>query len=51
LQNLERVGVKLAEYEQWRIALDDSGAASMSSNKRIRQLERDLARWADKVHS
>ena len=41
---LEREGVKLAEYEQWRLALDDGGTASMSTNKRIRQLERELAR-------
>jgi len=36
--------VKLAEYEQWRIALDEGGRASASTNKRIRQLERELAR-------
>ena len=41
---LEREGVKLAEYEQWRIALDEGGAASASTNKRIRQLEREVAR-------
>ena len=41
---LEREGVKFAEYEQWRIALDEGGAASASTNKRIRQLERELAR-------
>jgi transposase-like protein len=41
---LEREGVKPAEYEQWRIALDEGGAASASTNKRIRQLERELAR-------
>jgi transposase len=41
---LEREGVKLAEYEQWRLALDEGGAASASTNKRIRQLERELAR-------
>lgn len=41
---LEREGVKLAEYEQWRIALDEGGRASGSTNKRIRQLERELAR-------
>jgi transposase len=41
---LEREGVKLAEYEQWRIALDEGGRASASTNKRIRQLERELAR-------
>lgn len=41
---LEREGVKLAEYEQWRIALDEGGQASAATNKRIRQLERELAR-------
>ena len=41
---LEREGVKLAEYEQWRLALDEGGAASTSTSKRIRQLERELAR-------
>jgi len=41
---LERSGVKLAEYEQWRIALDDGGGASAATSKRIRQLERELAR-------
>ena len=41
---LEREGVKLADYEQWRIALDEGGRASTSINKRIRQLERELAR-------
>jgi transposase len=41
---LEREGVKLPEYEQWRIALDEDGRASPATNKRIRQLERELAR-------
>jgi len=41
---LEREGVRRAEYEQWRLALDEGGAASISTNKRIRQLERELAR-------
>ena len=41
---LEREGVKLAEYEQWRLALDEGGRASKSTTKRIRQLERELAR-------
>jgi transposase len=42
--HLEREGVKFAEYEQWRIALDEGGSASTSTIKRIRQLERELAR-------
>ena len=41
---LSREGVKLAEYEQWRLALEEGGAASNSTTKRIRQLERELAR-------
>lgn len=41
---LEREGVKLAEYERWRIALEEGGRASASTNKRIRELERELAR-------
>jgi hypothetical protein len=41
---LERHGVNVAEYEQWRIALDEGGAASAATTKRIRQLERELAR-------
>jgi hypothetical protein len=41
---LEREEVRLAEYEQWRIALDEGGGASAATNKRIRQLERELAR-------
>ena len=41
---LEREGVKRAEYEQWRLALEEGGAAATSTTKRIRQLERELAR-------
>jgi transposase len=41
---LERGGVTLSEYEQWRIALDEGGRACVRANKRIRQLERELAR-------
>lgn len=41
---LERQGVKLAEYEQWRMALDEGGGASAATSKRIRQLEGELAR-------
>ena len=41
---LEREGVKQAEYEQWRIALDEGGQASTATNRHIRQLERELAR-------
>jgi hypothetical protein len=41
---LEREGVKLAEYESWRIALEEGGRASASTRKLIRKLERELAR-------
>ena len=41
---LERKGVRLAEYEQWRMALDEGGQSSLGAAKRIRQLERELAR-------
>ena len=41
---LEREGVTLSDYEQWRIALDEGGRASVATNKRIRRLERELAR-------
>jgi len=42
--HLEREGVRRAEYEQWRLALDEGGAASTATNGRIRELERELAR-------
>jgi transposase len=41
---LEREGVKLAEYEQWRLALSEGGQSASLTNKRVRQLERELAR-------
>ncbi len=41
---LQQQEVRLAEYEQWRLALDEGGRASASTTKRIRQLERELAR-------
>src|SRR5690349_12239849 len=41
---LEREGVKLPQYEQWRLALEEGGGASAATTKRIRQLERELAR-------
>jgi hypothetical protein len=37
-------GVKLAEFEHWRAALQDDNHASTSAGRRIRQLERELAR-------
>ena len=41
---LEREGVKFAEFEQWRLALQEGGRASTATAKRIRKLERELAR-------
>ena len=41
---LRREGVFQAEYEQWRLALSDEGRASLTTTKRIRALERELAR-------
>jgi transposase-like protein len=41
---LEREGLLLADIEQWRLALDDEGHASKATTKRIRKLERELAR-------
>jgi len=41
---LDRAGVQLLEFERWRIALQDGGGASSAASKRIRQLERELAR-------
>lgn len=41
---LHREGVLLAQYEQWRLALGDEGRASLATVKRIRTLERELAR-------
>lgn len=41
---LERRGLRLADLEQWRMALGDEGGAAVAITKRIRSLERDLAR-------
>ena len=41
---LEREGLLRADLEQWRLALDDQGHASKATTKRIRKLERELAR-------
>jgi hypothetical protein len=41
---LEREGIKLADFERWRIALQEDGRQSSATSKRIRQLERELAR-------
>jgi transposase-like protein len=41
---LRREAVLQAEYEQWRLALGEEGRASLATMKRIRTLERELAR-------
>ena len=41
---LEREGIKFADFERWRIALQENGRDSTATSKRIRQLERELAR-------
>ena len=41
---LRRTGVPRAAYEQWRLALDEDGRESVATAKRIRGLERELAR-------
>jgi transposase len=41
---LEREGIKLADFERWRIALEEDGGGSAAALKRIRKLERELAR-------
>lgn len=41
---LQREGVLRAEYEQWRLALSEEGRAPLATTKRMRALERELAR-------
>jgi transposase len=41
---LEREGASIAEFERWRIALEEDGRESAATTKRIRNLERELAR-------
>ncbi len=41
---LQREGVKLADFERWRLALEEDGQESIGATKRIRKLERELAR-------
>jgi transposase-like protein len=41
---LDREGVKTAELKRWRSALDEAGEESVGVTKRIRGLERELAR-------
>jgi transposase len=41
---LEREGVRLADLEQWRLALEEEGRASKATTDQIRALQRELAR-------
>jgi transposase len=41
---LEREGVSMSQLEQWRRALDEEGRSSTATTKRLRTLERELAR-------
>ncbi len=41
---LDREGVAFADFESWRLSLEEGGRASVATNKRIRKLERELAR-------
>jgi transposase len=41
---LESEGVRLVDFERWRIALEEDGRESAATTKRIRNLERELAR-------
>ena len=41
---LEREQVKLSDLERWRQALSEDGTGSLAATKRIKKLERELAR-------
>jgi transposase len=41
---LESAGVGLAEFERWRVALEEDAQGSRATANRIRKLERELAR-------
>jgi transposase len=41
---LAREGVPLADFERWRVALEEGAQDSTAVTKRIRNLERELAR-------
>jgi transposase-like protein len=41
---LQEEGVKLGYFRHWRIALEEAGEESVGMTKRIRKLERELAR-------
>jgi len=41
---LQREGVLLADLERWRVALEDRETSSIAMSRRVRSLERELAR-------
>lgn len=41
---LAREGIKFAEFESWRLALAEGGTSASAAARRIRTLERELAR-------
>jgi transposase len=41
---LEEKGVRLVDFERWRVALEEDGRDSSTTTKRIHKLERELAR-------
>jgi transposase-like protein len=44
LAYLRREGVEFATYESWRLALSEGGTPAKAATRRIRDLERELAR-------
>jgi hypothetical protein len=41
---LQEKGVRFADFERWRVALEEDGRESTAMTKRVRNLERELAR-------
>ena len=44
LTYLRREGVEFSDYESWRLALTEGGTPAKAASRRIRSLERELAR-------
>jgi len=42
--HLQEQGVRFADFERWRVALEEDGRESTAMTKRVRNLERELAR-------
>jgi transposase-like protein len=41
---LDRQGIRFAQFERWRLALEEDGQDPKATSQRIRALERELAR-------